>query len=101
MDRRLELQKILERIIGEGRVYFQPPVNVELSYPCIVYSLGAAPSDYADNRAYRRTRMYDITVIDPDPDTVYMEPILDLPMTSFDRFYTADDLNHFVFSTYI
>ena len=45
--------------------------------------------------------MYDITVIDPDPDTVYMEQILDQPMTSFDRFYTVDDLNHFVFSTYI
>ena len=101
MDRRLKLHAILEGIIGEKRAYFQPPVNIELVYPCIVYNLVGALVEHADDLPYKQNRSYQITIIDPDPDTEFYCRVASLPMTNFDRFYAADDLNHFVFSTYI
>ena len=37
MDRRLELQSELEKILGSRNVYYQPLPSLKLQYPCIVY----------------------------------------------------------------
>lgn len=37
MNRRYELQAVLEGILGSGNVYFQPPENLKMRYDCIVY----------------------------------------------------------------
>ena len=96
MDKRLKLQALLERI--SPNVYFQPPVNVQLTYPCILYVLSDMPTQEADNTPYKRHRTYQVTVIDYDPDSSIEKAVSELPFTSFDRFYTVDDLNHFIFS---
>jgi hypothetical protein len=41
-----------------------------------------------------------ITVIDPDPDSEIPSKVAALPMSLFNRFYTADDLNHDVYNVY-
>jgi len=33
MGTRLELQNLLENILGSRNVYFQPPENLKLNYP--------------------------------------------------------------------
>ena len=99
-NRRLQLHDILCKISGVKKVYFQPPESVKMEYPCIRYVLEGMPAEYANDRAYRKTNRYMVTVMDKDPDSVIPSEVINLPMCSFDRFYTADNLNHWVFSLY-
>lgn len=98
MGLRLDLQKLLEEITTN--VYFQPPTNVQLQYPCIIYKRDFADTKFADNGPYAYKKRYMITVIDQNPDSEITEKIALLPMSLFNRFYTVDNLNHDVFSLY-
>jgi hypothetical protein len=98
MAPRLELQTLLETITPT--VYFQPPANVSLTYPCIVYKRDAARTEFADNEPYARKIRYQVTVIDKNPDSTLPDQVAALPMCLFDRFYTADNLNHDVFNIF-
>lgn len=98
MGRRLDLQKILEDITDN--VYFQPPTNVALSYPCIIYKRDFANTQFADNVPYAHKPRYMVTVIDRDPDSVIPSKVAALPMSVFNRFYTVDNLNHDVYNVY-
>jgi hypothetical protein len=95
MAPRLQLQSLLETMAEN--VYFQPPDTLQMQYPCIVYHRDFADVGYADNGPYRRELRYMVTVIDRDPDSVIPGKVAELPMCSFNRFYTADKLNHDVY----
>jgi hypothetical protein len=47
MAPRLELQSLLEGVTDH--VYFQPPANVQMEYPCIIYSRDGTSADHANN----------------------------------------------------
>lgn len=94
------LQLLLEGIAGDGHVWFQPPSNVHMQYPAIRYALADMNNTHADNNVYRQTRAYTITVIDFDPESVIADAVSMLPEARFDRSYTADNLNHFVYNIY-
>lgn len=98
MGQRLDLHAILETITE--KVYFQPPENVKLEYPCIVYSRDFADTKFADNNPYRHVKRYMVTVIDRDPDSALPDRVADLPSSTFNRFYTADGLNHDVYQVF-
>lgn len=98
--RRLDLSSELHSIVG-ANVYFQPSENTEMHYPCIVYELSDIHTRRADNQLYIDTEQYKITVIDEDPDSALPGEIIKLPMCRFNRFYTADNLNHWVFILYV
>lgn len=100
MSDRLELRAHLIEVLGSRNVYFQPPSSVKMKYPCIVYSLDTINTRYANNNSYFHTKRYRVTVIDKDPDSLIPERILSLPFCSFDRSFTSDNLNHWVFSLY-
>lgn len=100
MASRLSLQTMLEELLGSRNVYYQPPASVYMKYPAIVYSRKAIENVYADNEVYTQHNAYDLTVIDADPESEIVEKISKLPMCSFDRHYTADNLNHYVFTLY-
>lgn len=100
MGQRLDLHTLLLGIPGVADAYFQPPETQQLQYPCIIYKWDDESTEYADNLPYARTRRYQIKIIDRDPDTEIPKAVGDLPMSSFDRFYTADNLNHYVFNLY-
>lgn len=97
MGQRLELQERLVEILGSPNVYFQPPPTVQMKYPAIVYKRDNTSTQFADDAPYRVKKRYLVTVIDADPDSVIHEAIMQLPMCVYDRFYTADNLNHDVF----
>jgi len=69
-------------------------------YPCIVYKRDAEDAKFAGNRPYRRTKRYQVTVIDRDPDSPIPDLVGALPMCTFNRFYTADELNHDVYTIF-
>lgn len=101
MNRRDQLQDILQSIVGNNhKVYYQPPENLRLIFPCIEYHLSSIDSMQADDKNYKNTRRYQLTVIDPKPESPWIEKLLDLPMCSFSRHYTSDGLNHDVFYIY-
>lgn len=98
--RRLQLQYFLESILGSDNVYFQPPPNLGMQYPCIVYERDNAETIFADNSPYHNTKRYQVTVIDQNPDSPTPDKIAGLSLCSFERHFTADNLNHDVFNLY-
>lgn len=105
MGQRLELHSILQSVIGvrsdgKANVYFQPPATVNLNYPCIMYRLNDIDTSFANDNPYVCDKKYQITVIDPDPDSLIPDKISQLPKCVFDRPFTADNLNHYVFNIY-
>ena len=52
MPSRLELQTLLEEILGSRNVYFQPPESVKMNYPAIVYSLDDIENSFANDGVY-------------------------------------------------
>ena len=97
---RIELQAILEGILGTRNVYFQPPPNVQMKYPCIVYQRLFADTTFAGNRPYRYEKRYQVTYIDRNPDSLVPDKIAELPMCVFNRYFAQDGLNHDVFNLY-
>lgn len=100
MDRRLELQKTLEEILGSRNVYFQPPASVSMRYPAIRYRLSDVYKVTANNLAYMRYNAYELTYIDRNPDSNVVSKLMSLPMCVFDRYYVSDNLNHYVLKIY-
>lgn len=100
MAQRLDLHEILKEILGSENVYFQPPPTVSMDYPCIVYRRDYEKVEHADDSPYFRKKRYMITVIDKNPDSEIPDKIASLPTCSFDRFYTADNLNHDVYKLF-
>ena len=98
MAPRQQLHDLLVTIIEN--VYFQPPENVRMEYPCIVYSRDNRETKFADNTPYNSTKSYMVTVIDRDPDSDIPDKVAALPMSTFNRFYSADGLNHDVYQVF-
>lgn len=71
-----------------------------MEYPCIVYSLDNAKTEFADNHPYSRFKRWQVTVIDRDPDTLIPDDIAQLPLTVFERSFSAGNLHHHVFNMY-
>lgn len=100
LKKRLTLHNKLVAILGSDHVYFQPGPSITLKYPCIIYKRSTGDTKFADNKGYRFTKKYQITIIDEDPDSGLIDEMAKLPMCVFDRHYTADNLNHDVFNLY-
>ncbi len=82
------------------RAYFQPPSNVSMGYPCIVYELDRIVKKRADDNTYLKTRRYQVKLITKNPDDPIVDALASLVHSEFERHYTIDTLNHFVFSVY-
>lgn len=100
MASRLELQSKFEDVLGSRNVYFQPPSSVRMQYPAIVYSRKDIEGRFANDEIYRKLPCYEAILIDKNPDSEFIDKILDLPYCSFDRHYEADNLNHDVFTIF-
>ena len=97
MGSRLELQNLLESILGSRNVYYQPPESIKIKYPAIIYSRNNIDNNFADDIVYMQNHTYQIMVIDANPDSEIINKISKLPMCRYDRHYTSDNLNHDVF----
>jgi len=95
---RTKLHELLQLITDN--VYFQPPENVKLQYPCIIYKKEDEEFRRANNELYDQFKKYEVMVIDRDPESEIPDQIAKLPMCSFNRFFTADDLNHNVYQVF-
>lgn len=100
MGSRLQLQTLLESILGTRNVYYDPPESIKMKYPCIIYSRANGSKKMADNEEYLYTKSYTLTYVDYDPDSIIPDKLQKLRYCDFDRHYTAENLHHFVFKIY-
>lgn len=100
MKTQTDLQYLLEDLFGSRNVYYQPPANIKMGYPAIVYSKTKIDTTRANNRAYSFNNRYEIIVIDKLPDNEVITKLLGIPYCTHDRNYKSDNLNHDVFTLY-
>lgn len=94
MGNRKDLQHTLESVDSELHVYYHPPSNVQLQYPCLVYQLERIRQVMGNNRPYLRNRSYSALLITQGPNDDLVDKILDLPYVRHNRSYRADNLQH-------
>jgi hypothetical protein len=100
MASRLNLQSVLETVLGSRNVYFQPPESLKLKYPCIIYEEVRGRSFRANDKLYSYRKCYNLIVIDKDPDSTIPDRLRELPLCDTDRIYKSDNLYHFSFTLY-
>lgn len=97
MAGRPNLQTMLEVLLGSRNVYYQPPESLQMEYPAIVYSRSNIKNTFADNNVYIQSHVYQLIVIDEDPDSEIVKKVSGLPTCRFERHFTKDNLNHDIF----
>ena len=101
MGTRLELQTLLTGFPPTGQeAWCQPPENVDLTYPTIIYDHDYNAVVHADNYPYTVTRRYQVTIIDRAADSPIKEKVQALPMCSMVRSFSTEGLNHTIFDLY-
>lgn len=99
-NRRTELSARFKAVLGSNNVYFQAPESSGMDYPAIKYNLAEIEQDFANNSPYINTRGYEVTLIDWNPDSPYVDELLKFPCCSFDRHYVAEGLHHWTFTIF-
>lgn len=103
MIKKLDFSKLpLEVDITKlASIYYQPPANISIKYPAIIYKRKDIEKVHANDKAYIMRCSYDITVIDKRKDSVIVEELLKLSHCSFQNEFTTDGLNHTNLTLYI
>lgn len=95
MGSRLELHEEFCEILGSRNAYFQSPGQDRMVYPAIKYQLGKPRTIKADNKNYLILPEYEVIIIDSNPDSqIWLDVMNRFQHCSFNRFYRADNLNH-------
>lgn len=100
MGQRLQLQTLLEALLGSRNVYFQAPPSTGMQYPCLIYKKDTLDTDYAGNLPYGHKTRYLVTSIDRDPDSETPNQLAKLPTAKFSSRFVADGLNHEAYNLY-
>lgn len=96
-----DLLHLLRQAVQHNRVYFQPPENLKIEYPAVVFHLSKIEVDRASDAPYKGAKEYSVTLITKDPEPDAIDEILKIPYSSLDTTYISDGMNHFVFTIYL
>lgn len=99
---RIALHEKFCEVLGSRNVYFQPPENIKIKYPCIVYYANPVYKFHADNTRYLVWYEYKVQIIAHDPDFQLFDTFPDnfsLCSESGARF-AKDNLNHANYTLY-
>lgn len=92
MAKRIELHNQLLQFLPN--VYFQPPADIRMTYPCIVYKKVTKDIDHANDSIYKEEQEYLITVMDRDPDSTIADEILrHFQYAAPGQFFVVDNIN--------
>ena len=100
MRTRIDFHKMLINETSCDHIYYQPPENLKLVYPCIIYSEEADRPDYADNVIYNNKVRYSVTYISKSADDTTKDLIHKIMYCAFDRSYKSDNLYHTTYTIY-
>lgn len=96
-----DLLHLLQQAVQHNQVYFQPPENLKIRYPAVVFHLSKIEIDRASDVPYKGAKEYSVTLITKDPEPDVIDEILKIPYSSLDTTYISDGMNHFVFTVYL
>lgn len=96
-----DLLHLLRQAVQHDRVYFQPPENLKIGYPAVIFHLSKIEIDHASDAPYKGAKEYSVTLITKDPEPDVIDEILKIPYSSLDTTYISDGMNHFVFTVYL
>ena len=110
MDLSQKTDIIQSRVKGLGikYVYFEPPQNIIMQFPCAVIRMGTISSRSANNRVYKLNNSYELIYIRRQFDDPMVNKILvgdsehepPFSMIRHIRHYTADGLHHDLYKLY-
>lgn len=103
VQRRRKLQTELETILGSKHVYFQPPPNTAIKYPCFIYERYTPFTMNADDTVYRIIGHYSITYIDSNVEramAMQTKILSTFQHISIERNYISDNMNHDIYNLY-
>lgn len=97
---RLAFHEELVEILGNRHVYFQPPKEELMEYPCIRYSLTDIDNTHADDRTYLRDYCFNVILIHPEANNCIVDRLSNMQFSTLNKIYTTQGLNHYVFTIY-
>lgn len=93
MTNRLELHNIFLQFCPN--VYTQTPSNMQIKYPCIVYTKAKKAKQFGNNKVYLNTQEWGITVIDRNPDSLIADNLESyFQYCAIEHYYSVEGLNH-------
>lgn len=76
-------------------VYFQPPNNLKIKYPCIVYNKRIVDTKYANDDVYSIKQRYEVIAMSNDPDNTLAEQILkSIQYCTISSTFVVDNVYH-------
>lgn len=99
MGSRIELHEKLLLVLPN--CYFQPPANLKMTYPCIVYSKSGKDVEFGNDGVYLSKQEYQVTVIERDPDSVKADIIqAGFQYCKIGQYFVTDNLYHTTLTLY-
>lgn len=99
MGSRLDLHNELLKFLPN--VYFQPPSNITMEYPCIVYNKTGKDRKFANDDIYLSNQEYQLMVIDGDSDSIIADEIESYFQNCIiSQYYIVDNLHHTTLSLF-
>lgn len=95
-----EIQTKLEELLGSENVYFQPPENIKIKYPAIIYKIARQNKKLANDAVYGIVPVYEMKVVDYVPDSWITAKLLEDPKCSFVAGYCNSNLHYDVLNIY-
>ena len=97
--RRVELNSLFKKIVPN--VYFQPPENIKMKYPCIRYEFSNLDILHADNEKWLSTGVnYKVILITASQNPKAFDDIMSFKYCSFDHVIFSNGLYNYHFNLY-
>lgn len=99
MADRLQLHTELLKFMSN--VYFQPPSNLQMVYPCIVYNKTGKNRHFGNDVIYLSQQGYQLTVVEKNPDSKVADNIENhFQHCAINQYFVKDNLHHTTLSLY-
>lgn len=99
MGSRLELHSELLKFFDN--VYYQPPSNIVMKYPCAVLNKIKGFKNFSNDSSYLKIQAYSLTLIEFDPDSSKANDIEEhFEYCEVGQYFSVDGLNHTTLTLY-
>ena len=101
MDQRLLFHSKLSSVLPGVALFFSKPPDTELVYPCVIYTRSRAKALHANGKKYSVRPMFTCVLMTNLPDDHLFNILENMSLSTHDRSYLSDDINHDVFTIYL
>lgn len=96
-----QLYPMLDAVSDEVTVYYQPPEEIKLDYPAILFEKTGGEYSFANNKVNSKAAKFKVTVIYKDPNFEYEESMSHIRYCSPDTSFRTEGLYHDVYTVYV